>query len=92
MAEQFSIVLNDSNWKVRLLDRKPKAEGEEVEACCSAEKKTIWIHRNCREPERREFFIHEVLHALLWNMDEEWIELAAEQMNDALTAFEERTN
>ncbi len=89
MAEQFSITLGDERWKVKRLEKPAKIKGAECAGYCEAGRREIGIWKGVPEDERRETFIHELLHALFWHYDEEWIETVAEQVDDALTAFEE---
>ncbi len=88
-AKQFSITLGNEQWKVKLADEPPKINAVECAGYCEAGKKKIVVWREVPEAERRETFIHELLHALFWHYDEEWIETVAVQIDDALTAFEE---
>ncbi len=89
MAEQFSITLGDERWKVMRLEKPPKVKGEDCYGYCKAGRREIGIWKGVPEDKWREIFIHELLHALFWHYDEEWIETVAEQVDDALTAFEE---
>lgn len=89
MPRPLKIKLGDETWRAHFTVRPPKVDGEDcIGAYCPGDR-CLKFFRGMPEHERRETFIHELLHAFLPHYDEDWIETTAEQMSEALTKLEE---
>lgn len=51
---------------------------------CDAKKRIITLSKGLVESEKRKIFLHEAQHALYWFLDEQVVDMAAVELDEAL--------
>jgi hypothetical protein len=79
MKRDQIITVRGSRWKIRFVPNLGESHG-----CCNKLQRTIRIALGKDEREMLDSIIHEVLHAALWDLDEEAVEETANAISGAL--------